>query len=185
MLPGVVLATMLVKPILYFAGRLVSLMWLSCSSVNPDKNRHFPDEDKFSLNLSHRYSSEIEVNFVMLCSLRIGKHCSYDALNLKFCDFGWFINGVEIMKAQTKNRKYFQNKSSWQLFTHQIKTKYLLKQLTEMVSRAREPSSNIGCHQTWVDSNLEQRDSHHATGLCSLLRCFSTLVLQYLQQCTV
>lgn len=43
LLPGVALATMLVKPILYLAGRVVSCMWLSCSSVNPDRNRHFPE----------------------------------------------------------------------------------------------------------------------------------------------
>lgn len=42
LLPGVVLDTMLVKPILYLTGSVVSCMWLSCSSVNPDRYRHFP-----------------------------------------------------------------------------------------------------------------------------------------------
>lgn len=46
LLPGVALATMLVKPILYLAGRTVSCMWLSCSSVKPDKKRHFPEPEK-------------------------------------------------------------------------------------------------------------------------------------------
>lgn len=46
LLPGVALATMLVKPILYLTGRTVSCMWLSCSSVNPDRNRHFPEMKK-------------------------------------------------------------------------------------------------------------------------------------------
>lgn len=47
LLPGVALATMLVKPILYLTGRVVSCMWLSCSSVNPDRNRHFPEMKRF------------------------------------------------------------------------------------------------------------------------------------------
>ena len=42
LLPGVALATMLVKPILYFVGSIVSAVWLSSSSVNPDRNKHFP-----------------------------------------------------------------------------------------------------------------------------------------------
>lgn len=42
LLPGVALATMLVKPILYLAGSESSCMWLSSSSVKPDRNRHFP-----------------------------------------------------------------------------------------------------------------------------------------------
>lgn len=46
LLPGVALATMLVKPILYLAGRTVSCMWLSCSSVKPDRKRHFPEPEK-------------------------------------------------------------------------------------------------------------------------------------------
>lgn len=46
LLPGVALATMFVKPILYLPGRVVSCMWLSCSSVNPDRKRHFPEARK-------------------------------------------------------------------------------------------------------------------------------------------
>lgn len=48
LLPGVALATMFVKPILYLVGRMVSCMWFSCSSVNPDRNRHFPETVKES-----------------------------------------------------------------------------------------------------------------------------------------
>lgn len=48
LLPGVALDTMLVKPILYLTGSDVSCMWLSCSSVNPDRNRHFPVIKGFS-----------------------------------------------------------------------------------------------------------------------------------------
>lgn len=46
LLPGVARATMLVKPILYLVGSTVSCMWLSCSSVNPDRNRHFPGREE-------------------------------------------------------------------------------------------------------------------------------------------
>lgn len=48
LLPGVARATMLVKPILYLPGRVVSCIWLSCSSVNPDRKRHFPETVKES-----------------------------------------------------------------------------------------------------------------------------------------
>lgn len=46
LLPGVALDTILVKPILYLTGSVVSCMWLSCSSVNPDRNRHFPGKNQ-------------------------------------------------------------------------------------------------------------------------------------------
>ena len=44
LLPGVALATMLVKPILYLTGRMVSDVWFRSSLVNPDRNRHFPEK---------------------------------------------------------------------------------------------------------------------------------------------
>ncbi|TNN41789.1 hypothetical protein EYF80_048034 [Liparis tanakae] len=51
LLPGVALATMLVKPILYLTGRVVSCMWLSCSFVKPDRKRHFPEMEKSFVSL--------------------------------------------------------------------------------------------------------------------------------------
>lgn len=43
LLPGVALATIFVKPMPYFSGKLSSSMWFNSFSVNPDRKRHFPE----------------------------------------------------------------------------------------------------------------------------------------------